>query len=428
MSKVRVYELAKEFGLESKEVLKQLRDMGEFVKSASSTVEAPVVRKYRQAREGSGAAAQGGKPSAGPNKSSSGGGKPAPTAKPTATPGSAAASAAKPTATPGSAAASAAKPTATPGSAAASAAKPTATPGSAAASAAKPPSGDTPSSARPAGPTPGMRPAQPARPAAQKPATPGQAPAGPARPSGPAARPGQPGAGPGGAPRPPRTGGNNPFAPVQERLRGLLLVRGTTPSVAARRPRPGQHQGRCRQGHRVLAVGQPRLARCLPAQRDLAVVVPVVLAVVVPVVLAVVVPVVLAVVVPVVPAVVVPVVPAVAAVSLQDAVVLAVAAVSLQDAVVPVDPAGQVVLAADVAPVVAVEVVPLAPSASQVVGPVAGASPSVQSVKNSTICRRRPSAESGFRLGMAQSCGCPAEPRSRTLLKKLGHHQPTWSP
>ena len=45
MSKVRVYELAKELGVESKVVLAKLQDMGEFVKSASSTVEAPVVRR-----------------------------------------------------------------------------------------------------------------------------------------------------------------------------------------------------------------------------------------------------------------------------------------------------------------------------------------------------------------------------------------------
>lgn len=39
MAKVRVYELAKEFGLESKDVLKTLQDMGEYVRSASSTIE-----------------------------------------------------------------------------------------------------------------------------------------------------------------------------------------------------------------------------------------------------------------------------------------------------------------------------------------------------------------------------------------------------
>jgi len=43
--KVRVHELAKELGVPSKTVLETLKDMGEFVKSASSTVEAPVVRR-----------------------------------------------------------------------------------------------------------------------------------------------------------------------------------------------------------------------------------------------------------------------------------------------------------------------------------------------------------------------------------------------
>ena len=45
VSKVRVHELAKQLGMESKVVLAKLQEMGEFVKSASSTVEAPVVRK-----------------------------------------------------------------------------------------------------------------------------------------------------------------------------------------------------------------------------------------------------------------------------------------------------------------------------------------------------------------------------------------------
>lgn len=45
MAKVRVYELAKELGLESKELLAKLQEIGEFVRSASSTVEAPVLRK-----------------------------------------------------------------------------------------------------------------------------------------------------------------------------------------------------------------------------------------------------------------------------------------------------------------------------------------------------------------------------------------------
>ena len=47
MAKQRVYELAKELGVDSKTVLEKLKDMGEFVKSASSTVEAPVVRRLK---------------------------------------------------------------------------------------------------------------------------------------------------------------------------------------------------------------------------------------------------------------------------------------------------------------------------------------------------------------------------------------------
>jgi translation initiation factor IF-2 len=48
VAKVRVYELAKELGLDSKELLAKLQEVGEFVKSASSTVEAPVVRKLME--------------------------------------------------------------------------------------------------------------------------------------------------------------------------------------------------------------------------------------------------------------------------------------------------------------------------------------------------------------------------------------------
>ena len=49
--KARVHELAKELGVESKTVLAKLKEMGEFVKSASSTVEAPVARRLRAALE-----------------------------------------------------------------------------------------------------------------------------------------------------------------------------------------------------------------------------------------------------------------------------------------------------------------------------------------------------------------------------------------
>jgi translation initiation factor IF-2 len=56
--KARVHELAKELGVTSKEVLARLNEQGEFVKSASSTVEAPVARRLREALGG-------GKPAAG---------------------------------------------------------------------------------------------------------------------------------------------------------------------------------------------------------------------------------------------------------------------------------------------------------------------------------------------------------------------------
>ena len=50
MAKARVHELAKEFGVPSKDVLAALKDMGEFVKSASSTVEPPVVARLTKER------------------------------------------------------------------------------------------------------------------------------------------------------------------------------------------------------------------------------------------------------------------------------------------------------------------------------------------------------------------------------------------
>jgi translation initiation factor IF-2 len=67
VAKVRVYELAKELGVESKVVMTKLQELGEFVRSASSTVEAPVVRKLREAlpvADGDGAKKAAGKPAA----------------------------------------------------------------------------------------------------------------------------------------------------------------------------------------------------------------------------------------------------------------------------------------------------------------------------------------------------------------------------
>ena len=98
MPKARVYELAKELGVDSKTVLNKLEAMGEFVKSASSTVEPPVARKLRNAfaSNAQGNASESKKPAA-PSK------KPAapaasPTPAPRAAPAAPAASAAKPAA------------------------------------------------------------------------------------------------------------------------------------------------------------------------------------------------------------------------------------------------------------------------------------------------------------------------------------------
>jgi len=52
MAKTKVHELAQEFGVESKWVLEQLREMGEFVKSASSTVSLPAEMRFRKEHGG----------------------------------------------------------------------------------------------------------------------------------------------------------------------------------------------------------------------------------------------------------------------------------------------------------------------------------------------------------------------------------------
>src|SRR5213080_4386660 len=89
--KARVHELAKEFGVDSKTVLAKLKEQGEFVKSASSTVEAPVARRLREsftATNGNGAAATAvpaSRPSA-PTAASSAPVRPAPAPGPVARP------------------------------------------------------------------------------------------------------------------------------------------------------------------------------------------------------------------------------------------------------------------------------------------------------------------------------------------------------
>ncbi|MFT4281778.1 translation initiation factor IF-2 N-terminal domain-containing protein, partial [Microbacterium sp.] len=56
MAKPRVHEIASELGVDSKVALAKLKELGEFVKSPSSTIEPPVARKLRAALEAEGAA------------------------------------------------------------------------------------------------------------------------------------------------------------------------------------------------------------------------------------------------------------------------------------------------------------------------------------------------------------------------------------
>ncbi|WP_372666887.1 translation initiation factor IF-2 [Amycolatopsis kentuckyensis] len=207
--KARVHELAKELGITSKDVLAKLKEQGEFVKSASSTVEAPVARRLRDAYAPKGAK----KPTPGPSA------RPGPPAAKPAAP--------KPPApaqqqAPAAQAAPAPAPAA-PQQQAPAAAKP-ATPGQ-----------------RP-GPRPGPR-QQPAAPAPQEqvpaakaeaPAAPKQdTPAAPAQGTGSVVPPKPQGPKPGGpkpGPRTPRVG-NNPFG----------VGSGAPPRPQA--PRPGGGQG-----------------------------------------------------------------------------------------------------------------------------------------------------------------------------------------
>lgn len=98
MPKARVYELAKELGVDSKTVLNKLEAMGEFVKSASSTVEPPVARKLRNAfaSNAQGNASESKKPAVPAKKPVAPAASPTPA--PRATPAAPAASAAKPAA------------------------------------------------------------------------------------------------------------------------------------------------------------------------------------------------------------------------------------------------------------------------------------------------------------------------------------------
>ncbi|WP_432015798.1 translation initiation factor IF-2 [Streptomyces hydrogenans] len=236
MAKVRVYELAKEFGVESKVVMAKLQELGEFVRSASSTIEAPVVRKLTDALQGPGGSA--GKTAAKPGAPR----KAAPSPKPAA-PAPAAPAAARPAAPKPGAPTPAPKPAAAekPVTPAPSGSRPTPGPRPAA-PAPKP----APAAPAPTNPEFTAPPAAPATPAAGQ--RPGGAPSGQRPAAG--ARPGQSGPRPGGqqAPRPgqqvPRPGaprpagprpGNNPFTSGGS----TGMARPQTPRPGGGAPRPG---------------------------------------------------------------------------------------------------------------------------------------------------------------------------------------------
>ncbi|MFF4173936.1 translation initiation factor IF-2 [Streptomyces sp. NPDC001744] len=235
MAKVRVYELAKEFGVESKVVMAKLQELGEFVRSASSTIEAPVVRKLTDALQGPGgnAGRTAAKPGA-PRKAAPAAPKPA-QASPAPSPAQAARPAAPkpgaPTPAPKPAAAekpstpAASGPRPTPGPKPPAAPKPApASPAPTAPEFTAPPSAPAAGKERPAGATPGPRPA--ARPGQQAPRPQGQ---GAPRPGGQQApRPG--GARPAG-PRP----GNNPFTSGGS----TGMARPQSPRPGGGAPRPG---------------------------------------------------------------------------------------------------------------------------------------------------------------------------------------------
>ncbi|GAA3216496.1 translation initiation factor IF-2 [Oerskovia jenensis] len=210
MAKVRVYELAKELGVESKTIMTKLTELGEFVRSASSTIEPPVVRKLRDTF-----------PAGGGAESASAPAKPAP-ARPAAPKPAPAAEAAPAPAAPAPAAPAPAAPKAP-------------APAPAKEAPASPAFVETAAEAKkPAAPAPA--PAAERKPSGSpKPAGGGNAPAPGPRPA--AARPG--GAGGGARPGAPRPG-NNPFASSQGMPRSGSPRPGNNPFASSQgMPRPG---------------------------------------------------------------------------------------------------------------------------------------------------------------------------------------------
>ncbi|MEV6098315.1 translation initiation factor IF-2 [Nocardia sp. NPDC051981] len=244
--KARVHELAKELGVTSKELLARLKEQGEFVKSASSTVEAPVARRLRESLAPKSTPSNGTAKSATPKPS--GDGAPRPAAKPAA-PGAGPRPGPRPTPQAPAPAAQAPAPQVAPAARAESVEAPAARPAApgprpagrenvapAAASASATPSAPAPQAPRPNAPRPGAP--------APRPAQQGSAPAaqqGAPRPAGP--KPG---------PKPPRVG-NNPFSSAPERPAPRPAPRPGQQQQGG--PRPGQHQGGPRPGP---AQGGPR--------------------------------------------------------------------------------------------------------------------------------------------------------------------------
>ncbi|WP_280448214.1 translation initiation factor IF-2, partial [Nocardia cyriacigeorgica] len=237
--KARVHELAKELGVTSKELLATLKEQGEFVKSASSTVEAPVARRLRESFASKSAPANGAKAGAKPGPSTAA----RPAAKPAAggprpgprTPAPAQAAAPEAPATPAPRPGPAVKPGPAPAPAKEAAAQaPTPAPAAKAAPQAQPGTRPTPGA-----PRPGQQ-------QQQRPGAPAQA----------APRP----AGPKPGPKTPRVG-NNPYSSAPERERPAPRPgpgqSGGRPVPGQGGPRPGPAQGGPRPGP---AQGGPRPA------------------------------------------------------------------------------------------------------------------------------------------------------------------------
>ncbi|MEV0893378.1 translation initiation factor IF-2 [Promicromonospora sp. NPDC050262] len=242
MAKIRVHELAKQLGVESKTLMGELKAAGEFVRSASSTLEAPVERAMRDKFPVGGAAGASDKGAAAKPAVKS---APKPAAKPAARKPAEAAPAPAPAPAPRSEAAPASAPAPAPTPApAAPAPAPAAeqTPVAPAASATPAAAAPKPGAPKPAAAAP--------KPGAPKPAA---TPSG-ARPGGrDGGRGGRPG---GGNPRP----GNNPFATSQGMPRpgggrGGRPAAGAGERPGGGNPRPGNNpfatsQGMPRPGQR----------------------------------------------------------------------------------------------------------------------------------------------------------------------------------